>query len=114
MARQKFDVKSVAGFQQGDVLLVPCEALPSGKRCPRTAKGYILAEGEATGHSHAIADEVELIEHDGTLFLRVKQSDGVILRHEEHHAQTIPPGTYRIDKVREKDMLDGFVRSVVD
>ena len=67
-----------------------------------------------TGHAHAIEqiDNCCLYEKDGTLYLTVERD--VVLRHEEHHAQTITPGNYQIGIVREYDYLREMERSVVD
>ena len=99
--------------QQGDVVIKQAEAIPAGAiRQKRQAKGYILAEGEATGHHHAIKEEVELYEYAGKLYL--KNDVEATLVHEEHHTQTIPPGIWEIDQVREFDYLEQITRRVVD
>ena len=61
----------------------------------------VLAYGEATGHAHAIADaDAELIELEtGERFLVTAR--GVSLRHEEHEAVELPPGSYRVVRQRE-------------
>ena len=61
----------------------------------------VLAYGEATGHAHAIADaDAELIELEtGERFLVTAR--GVSLRHEEHAAVELPPGSYRVVRQRE-------------
>ena len=61
----------------------------------------VLAYGEATGHVHAIADaDAELIElESGERFLVTER--GVSLRHEEHEAIELLPGTYRVVRQRE-------------
>ena len=43
-------------YRQGDVLLAPIPALPvDAVSVPRKGR-IVLAEGEATGHAHAIAE----------------------------------------------------------
>ena len=61
----------------------------------------VLAYGEQTGHAHAIADaDAELIELEtGERFLVTAR--GVSLRHEEHEAVELPPGSYRVVRQRE-------------
>jgi hypothetical protein len=53
-------------YQQGDVLLTKIDSLPLGNKVERKERGYILAEGEATGHAHVIEEEIEMVEKDGT------------------------------------------------
>ena len=87
-------------FRQGDVLLVAVEAIPDdAKRQPRHGR-LVLAEGEATGHVHAIA------EPDAREF-RVGDERYVLIRsaaqliHEEHATIDLPPGAYRVVIQRE-------------
>ena len=102
--------------QHGDVLVFSIESLPAGltKSKPKNGR-WILAEGETTGHAHAICDlnhcDVYCGE-DGTLYLSVKES--VELTHEEHATQTIAPGNYRVGRVREVDPFEGEIRAVQD
>lgn len=115
-------MKTQPHIRQGDVLLVPANALPNGcKEIPLDKGRIVLAYGEVTGHAHAIADHARalrddasfgeferademaeaaisrakarlLIAPDGSRFLEV--SSAVTLRHEEHTEHTIPPGIY--------------------
>ena len=93
--------------QHGDVLLQQIAHIPSHV-LPQKPKGnrWILAEGEVTGHAHAIEqiDNCCLYEKDGTLYLTVERD--VVLRHEEHHAQTITPGNYH----KSPKAIDGFLQ----
>lgn len=99
-----------AWFQQGDVLIKPIDAIPSAA----TETGNrVLAEGEATGHKHvAVADDVRLFLHEGTLFMRAPQGTSVV--HEEHRIIEIPPGDYQIGIVREYDHFAEVTRRVID
>lgn len=84
--------------RQGDVLLLPVEEIPSGvKLVSRVAGRVILAEGEVTGHHHAISDaEVNLLIGDlERRYLEVGPS-GATLRHEEHAAIDVAPGRYEV------------------
>ena len=96
-------------YQQGDVLLFRVPAAPAG-----VPVGHcVLATGEATGHQHeAIGQGVELIERDGTLFLLAPHGATVI--HQEHRALTLPPGAYRVGRVREYDHFAEEARQVLD
>jgi hypothetical protein len=101
--------------QQGDVLLKPIIGIPRGatKATPKRNR-WVLAEGEVTGHCHAIEqiDGCVVYEKDGTLYLSVEAP--VELTHEEHHAQTIAPGKYEIGIVQEYDYLNAMTRTVMD
>jgi hypothetical protein len=85
-------------YRQGDVLIQDIKSIPA--KAARLPHGT-LAHGELTGHSHHVADlkTVELFEHEGTLYLRVK-SEATIL-HQEHGPVTVPPGTYKVWRQRE-------------
>lgn len=102
--------------QQGDVLFYREEKdLASLKRRHAEGDRLVIAEGEATGHAHAIEDieKCELYEDsDGTLWLRVEEPVAVV--HEEHAAQTLSPGTYRVGIVREVDPFTEEIREVAD
>lgn len=102
-------------LQQGDVLLEAVSSIPSmAKKKKADKRGYVLAEGEHTGHFHAITaeDGLEFYEHDGTLFLKTDHE--VELTHQEHNTITVTPGTYKIGRVREMDYTQMMVRQVAD
>ena len=105
-------------YQQGDVLVIAIDKIPAKtKPVKMAARGWVLAEGEATGHAHVIA-EPELVEmreaEDGTIYVRVKGEAPVDLRHEEHDVQHIAPGEYKIGKVREVDPFSEEIHEVRD
>jgi len=89
-------------YRQGDVLIMAADGLPAGLAAvPRDRGRVVLAEGEVSGHAHAIADrEATLYEGDGhERFLNV--SSPVTLSHEEHDTIDLPPGIYRVVRQRE-------------
>ena len=92
-------------IRQGDVLLIPVDAVPAGTKPVAREQGrLILAHGEVTGHAHAIVEkDAELVTADqaAELYLLVHGSDPVQLRHEEHETLEIPPGGYRVRRQRE-------------
>jgi hypothetical protein len=97
-------------YRHGDVIIVPTQSIPAGAtRRP----ALILARGEATGHSHRIADprSAEIFDHDGIGYLRVT-SDCAQLVHDEHHTITIPAGLYRFWMQREYTPKE--IRRIVD
>lgn len=93
-----------AMLRQGDVLLVPDEH-PGGSRRVRPGPRLILAEGEATGHAHAIRSravshpDAHLLERGEQRWLVAEHE--VTLEHEEHAAIAVPPGVYRVVIQRE-------------
>ena len=106
--------------QQGDVLMFTEGPLPEGVKKVQKSKEtgrLILAEGEATGHAHAIVgtdvDNCTMYEDSsGTIWLTVE--DDVTVLHEEHNAVKLAPGNYRVGIVREVDPFESEIRSVVD
>ena len=102
--------------QQGDVLIHRLDKLPKGLKLKTSRQGLlILAEGEATGHSHSVleSEAVSLFEDaDGTLFLKVDSP--VEVSHQEHNKQMIDKGIYEIGQVVEVDPFEEAVRKVAD
>ena len=86
-------------YRHGDVLVAAVERLPEKveKLNHRT-----LAEGEATGHSHRVAEAeaAELYRAADGLYLRVV-GDRATLVHQEHGPIDLPRGDYRVWKQRE-------------
>jgi len=101
-------------LRQGDILLVPVEKLPDGlTEVPREKGRIVLAEGEATGHLHAIeANEAtflasDLEEIEGR-FLAVEGEAAVELTHPEHDTVTLQPGNYEVRRQREYTEAGGI------
>lgn len=100
-------------YRQGDVLIRKVDDLPDGERKRVRAKGgrVILAEGEATGHAHAVrAVGVILWAYAAQRYLEVQKE--AILQHEEHEAIPLPPGNYEI--VRQREYRPEGIRRVAD
>lgn len=99
-------------YQHGDCLIVQVPVIPAGAQLTTRR---ILAEGEATGHAHRLLDgaDVEVYEHEGTLFLRVGPG-GAGLTHEEHRVGVIQEGTYQVGRVQEYDHFAEEARAVRD
>jgi hypothetical protein len=71
----------------------------------------VLAEGEATGHAHAIrAAGVALCMYGIQRILEVQRE--AILRHEEHADIILPPGNYEV--IRQREYTPGEIRQVAD
>jgi hypothetical protein len=104
--------------QQGDVLLFTAAKLPAGATEVKPVNGrLILAEGETTGHAHALDlrsyPNSKLFKLEtGELYLSVV--DPVIIYHEEHKPVSLPSGTHRVGIVREVDPFSDEIRSVQD
>ncbi len=110
-------------YAQGDLLIERVEDVPpSGTLLSPASDGAaVLAEGEATGHRHAIYDRVTMFRDDGLardipedLYVGHVRVDGPSARlmHDEHDAITLPRGTYRVRRQRELDPRDA--RLVID
>lgn len=97
-------------YQQGDVLLTKIENLPDGGK----KHSNVLAEGEATGHTHrATGENVAVLEGEKEeLFLSAPS--GATIVHEEHKTLEVPPGYYRVRQVREYDHFEEEARRVQD
>lgn len=97
-------------YRQGDVALVPVEAIPeSATPVARDRGRLVLAYGEVTGHAHVIdAPEAEatlLTTEEGERFLRLVGAAPLV--HEEHAPITVAPGLYRLPpQVEWSDELD--------
>mgnify|MGYP001557776963 CR=1 FL=1 len=101
--------------RQGDVLLVKTlkKVSAEAKAVARVRGRIVLAYGEVTGHAHVIDDVLaELFEErGGQLYLKVGP-EGATLRHEEHGALALAPGTYRV--VRQREYTPEAIRRVAD
>lgn len=106
-------------IRQGDVFVERVARIPKRlEEIPRESGRVVLAHGEATGHAHAIADPgVKFFRHvaTGEQFVRVSREHtrgGAQLRHEEHTAHSLPPGSYRV--IRQREYSPAAVRNVAD
>jgi hypothetical protein len=102
-------------YQQGDVLLKQRKRFPANaKKLKPKARGWVVAEGEATGHAHVLdVPDVEMRE-DANGIIWVKVNAPSEIRHEEHDAQVIAPGVYEVGIVREVDPFTEEIREVMD
>lgn len=98
----------------GDVVLKEIKELPEGvKEVPRINGRVIIAEGEVTGHAHAIVDDnCTLYEKEGKLYL--VNTKEVTITHEEHRAKVIPAKIWEIDQSLEYDYDLEEARRVAD
>lgn len=98
-------------FRQGDVLLVQVGEIPRGAKDITSGPMIVLAEGEVTGHKHAIYPELDrepqaeprlparLWDAGAERFLQVVEKTA--LKHEEHAPVELPPGNYQVAHQRE-------------
>jgi hypothetical protein len=107
-------------FAQGDLLLERVRDIPPSGTTTRNLEGaaLVLAEGEATGHRHAIWDRVTSFRDDSLardipvgLYVGHVQVDGPSARltHEEHAPLVLPRGTYRVRRQRELEPRDARI-----
>jgi hypothetical protein len=106
--------------RQGDILLVPVEKVPEGLKPLEREKGRIvLAEGEATGHLHAIeAPEATLLADDVAsvegryLVIEAEAltagAAGVPLVHPEHDTIVLEPGAYEVRRQKSYSQAGGI------
>lgn len=104
-------------FRQGDVLLVATtEEIPAtAKRVERDNGRVVLAYGEVTGHSHAIADKGAVLFDAGAAgrFLRAPRG-GATLYHEEHSRIELPGATNFRVVIQREYVPNELPRAVLD
>ena len=107
-------------FAQGDLLIERvADVAPSGAVSDNSdGAAMVLAEGERTGHHHAIAERVTMFRDDklardipADLYIGHVQISSAYARvtHEEHAPLTLPRGTYRVRRQRELGPKDARV-----
>lgn len=98
-------------YRQGDVLLKSIEEIPEGIELKPNKGRIILAEGEATGHAHAMSSRNVIAKMIGvSLYLHVLKE--TILKHEEHGDIKVIPGKYEV--VRQREYSPEEIRNVAD
>lgn len=128
----------------GDVVIIKCDEsdFPENFKDLPVSKNMVLAEGEHSGHAHALFAETDLNDYyqipnprsrfkvidgekgttpGGQFDVRVNpkgamflkvENEPMILRHQEHKPFRIHPGYYEI--TRQTEMWDDMKRAVVD
>jgi len=100
-------------IRQGDVLLVQ-SVIPKKADKIEIKNKIILAEGEATGHTHAIKDLKNAAlfadKINNKIYLMV--FNPVKLEHEEHKEITIPMGEYQV--IRQREYHPKAISTVLD
>ena len=107
-------------YAQGDLLIERVDdVVPSGTLLSPDASGAtVLAEGELTGHRHAIFDRVTMFRDDslardvpGGLYIgHVKVEGGpATVHHHEHAPVALGEGTWRVRRQRELEPRDAVI-----
>ena len=96
---------------QGDIFFKPLSAVPKGYvyDADLSKRGRIvLAEGEVTGHFHAIEEDKDTVVLSPTdkkaideLILDVRNPEGVTVAHPEHGPIHLAPGLWQVKRQRE-------------
>lgn len=100
--RQVAKKAKVVQYRQGDVFLVRVDSVPTDAiNERRRGKRLVLADGEVTGHAHAIeSDTARLVtDRGGSRFLILSDTESLV--HEEHATIVLEPGNYRVVRQRE-------------
>jgi len=110
-------------FGQGWVPLIErvADVEPSGTLLEPDATGaWVLAEGEFTGHRHAIYDRVTMFRDEalareipaGLYVGHIKVAGGsALIHHQEHAPVSLTEGTYRVRRQRELEPRDAVLVS---
>ena len=109
-------------FAQGDLLIERVtDIAPSGTILRADSTGVcVLAEGEFSGHRHAIHERVTMFRDDTLareiptgLYVGHVKVEGcpAVVRHEEHAPISLAEGTYRIRRQRELEPRDAVLVS---
>ena len=101
--------------QQGDIWIQEIESLPTGTTLKNNEERLVLAKGE-THHKHQLVidndNDAEVYEMGGSTFLDVKND--CTLAHEEHAAQLIKTGIYKVGHISEYDYHAEETKKVLD
>lgn len=99
--------------QQGDVVLRKIKTMPAGEQKIVSSRRCVLAEGEVTGHCHAVEQsDAELIQIGERMLLKLGKAATVT--HQEHKPIRLSPGIWEIGRVQEYDYFTKMARPVQD
>lgn len=98
-------------YRQGDVLFRRVDSIPREGAVKR--ENGVIANGEVTGHTHAVADlnAAEVLDCGTGLYVHVGEN-GVSIQHQEHGPIELPAGDYQVTIQREYS--PEAIRNVVD
>ncbi len=105
-------------IRQGDLLFVPQAEVGDHvlEHAKEPRKNGVIAEGEATGHSHRVAtvEDATVFQAYSDVYVKVGPN-GVSIVHEEHGpVKLAPETTYKVNRAREFDYLAANTRFVAD
>ena len=111
---KKLTLKIGDFVQQGDVLIKKINKLPEGLEKIKTKNNlWIIAEGETTGHYHAIAEKEAIVyEKEGKKYILTEE--GFTITHQEHEKIKVEPGLYEIGIVQEYDPFQKTIENIRD
>lgn len=105
-------------IQQGDVLIRKVKSIPSSlKPLKKDHRGYVLAEGEHTGHYHGVEcidEDIEMLIDEATQKIYMNNKSAITVTHQEHDHVNVPSGIWEIDRVKEYDHFAEEARKVQD
>ena len=100
-------------YRQGDVLIVPVKTVPKDARpIQREGGTIVLAHGEATGHTHAIAEPSAMFFEAAGAHRFLSLVKPARLQHEEHAPIYLPAGNYEV--IRQREYTPEAIRNVAD
>lgn len=102
-------------YRHGDLSLhITRDSLKELKKIGKS--GFVLAEGETTGHKHVITAKKGSVNiykgKNGEMVISVKGR--AVITHEEHKTIEVKTGKYLLRNEREKDWFSLSVRRVID
>jgi hypothetical protein len=115
-------MKNENQLQQGDINFERIKNDVDKKTlCKVQKNGWVLAEGETTGHFHRIEEvkKAEMYEYyddylkEDCLLLKILENQ-VEVKHNEHQSIILDRGIYRVTRVNEYDPFEKYSRKVQD
>lgn len=101
-------------IRHGEIILLPVNKLPKGKRSQHT--NYIVGHSE-TGHHHVLESKTKFdIVEAVQLYLDIKEPAKIVQKksYDRHKDLTIAPGKYKVIYKNEYDPFQQVIRRVVD
>ena len=100
-------------YRQGDVFIERVSIIPKTATKQAVKGAVILAEGEATGHAHAIRSKSVSLYRTPELATYIEVEEAVaLLEHEEHSTIALGKGMYRVK--RQREYSPEAIRNVAD
>ena len=86
-------------YRQGDILLVKVDRVPEGET--KTVRDYVIAYGEASGHSHTLKGDSEVTKtEEGKVYLSISKPG--IVTHQTHGDHELSAGHWEARRQREE------------